>query len=97
MVKKNKFYFQEQSVFLTNYDVNQKIWTKKKKIQKFQLISILCLQVMHDNVHWHCSIDYCIKLILVDENLSENCSYFSLKWFLLNTFGEIYFLQESYK
>ena len=36
---------------------------------------------MHDYVHWHCS--YCDKLILVDENLCENCSYFTLILFLL--------------
>ena len=24
---------------------------------------------MHDYVHWHCSIDHCVKLSLVHENL----------------------------
>ena len=41
---------------------------KKSLIPKFQLIPILRLQVMQNcNVHWHCSIDYRIKLSLVDE------------------------------
>ena len=55
------------------YDMNQKILTKKWLFPNFQLIPILHLQVMHDNGHWHCSIDYCVKLILVDETLCENC------------------------
>ena len=50
-----------------------------------------------DYMHWHCSI-YChVKLILVDENLCENCFYFTMKWLLLNSFGEMCFLEESYK
>ena len=70
---------------------------RMRSFPKFHLIPILCLQVMHDCVDWHCSTDYCVKLILVDENLCENCFYFSLKWFLLNSFGEMCFLEESYK
>ena len=31
----------------------------------------LHLQVMHDCVHWHCSIDYYVKLSLVDETLCK--------------------------
>ena len=42
---------------------------------------------MHNYVHWHCSIDYCVKLILIDENLCENYLYFTQKWFLFNYFG----------
>ena len=39
------------------YDINLKILIKKKRLlPKFQLIPILRLQVMHDYVHWHCSI-----------------------------------------
>ena len=30
-------------------------------------------------------IDYRIKLVLVDDNSCENSSYFTLKWFLLNS------------
>ena len=59
--------------------MNQKIWIKKKKrkkkerslVLKFQLIPILCFQVMHDYVHWHCSIDDCANLSLVDETLCK--------------------------
>ena len=36
---------------------------KKKLFPKFQLIQIFGLQVMHDFVYWHSSIDYCVKLI----------------------------------
>ena len=59
--------------------MNQKTQTKKKLFLKFQLIPILHLQVMHDYVHWHCSIDYCVKLILINKNLCENCFYFTPK------------------
>ena len=37
---------------------------------------------INDHVHWHCSTDYCVKLILVNENLCKNWFYFALKWFL---------------
>ena len=39
------------------------------------LIPNLRLQGMHDYVHWHCPIDYCVKLILLGKNLCENCSF----------------------
>ena len=45
------------------YDIDQKLLTKKKQKQKqkqnseFYLILILCLQVTHDFVHLHCSVD----------------------------------------
>ena len=44
---------------------------KKRPFPKFWLIQILCLQVMHDYscMHWHCPIDYCVKLSLVDKAL----------------------------
>ena len=32
----------------------------KRLFPKFQLMPILRLQVMHDYVHWHCSIDFCM-------------------------------------
>ena len=35
--------------------------------------------------------------ILVNENLCENCFYFTMKRFLLNSFWEMCFLEESYK
>ena len=77
--------------------MNQKILTKKQLFLKFQLIPILCLQVKLDFVQWHCSMDYGAKLILVNKNLWANCSYFTLKCFLRNSFREMCFLAESYK
>ena len=65
-------------------DVYKKKKKKKKKkslFPKFQLIPILHLQVMHDYVTSHCSIGYCVELIIVDNNFCENCSHFILKWF----------------
>ena len=61
------------------YDMNKKILTKTSLFPKYQLIPILHLQVMHDYVHWHYSIDFCVELILVDEDLCESCFYFTLK------------------
>ena len=65
----------EYSMILTTSfydDVNQKIQIKKKSLfPKCQLIPVLRLQVMHDYVHWHCSIDHCVKLSLVDEPLCK--------------------------
>ena len=53
----------DSNIFL--YGMNQKMLLKKKEkkslLPKFKLISILHLQVVHDCVHWHCSIDYCVK------------------------------------
>ena len=60
-------------------DINK----EKGYFQKFQLIPILHLEVVHDYVHWHCSIDSCFKLILIDENLCENCSYITENDFCL--------------
>ena len=45
----------------------------------------------------HCSIDYCGELILVDKNLCENFSFFTLKWFPRNSFGEMCTLDECYR
>ena len=45
-------------------DINQ-----KRVFSKFQFILIFRVQVMHAYVHWHCSIDYSVKLILGHENL----------------------------
>ena len=43
------------------YDMNQKIQTIKV-ISKISVdLNFLCLQLMHDYVYWHCSIDYCVK------------------------------------
>ena len=59
---------------------------KKSLLPKFQLIPILRLQVMHDYVHWHCSIDYRVKLSLVYETLCPKLLSFHKEmisaWFL---------------
>ena len=34
---------------------------KKRLFPKIKLISIFHEQVMQDNAHWPCSIDYCVK------------------------------------
>ena len=54
--------------------ISEDIINKNRLFPKFQLIPILRLQVLHDYVYWHCSIDYCVKLSLVDETLCQ-------KWF----------------
>ena len=38
---------------------------------KFTGSGKLGLKVMHDYMHWHCSIDYCVELSLVDETLCK--------------------------
>ena len=35
------------------------------------MIPILHLQVMHDYVYWHCSIDFCVKSSLVYKTLCK--------------------------
>ena len=72
--------------------MNQKILKKKKTLfQKFQLIPILRSQIT-------CMCDYvvsllhkllCWILILVfDDDLCENCSHITLKWFSLILLGK---------
>ena len=62
------------------YNMNQKMKTNKQTnkslLPKFQLIPIFLLQVMHDYVHWHCSIDYCVKISLVNETLCKTLLLF---------------------
>ena len=46
------------------YGINQKILTKKV-VSKISVNSDFSfIQVMHDYVHWPCSIDYCVKQVL---------------------------------
>ena len=78
----------EWSVILTSFhDMNQKILQKKRKkkgyFAKFHLIQTFYLQAMHDYVHWYCTIDDCVKLILVNKTLCEYCIYFTLNDFCL--------------
>ena len=69
---------------------------KEISFTKFQLIPISCLQVVHEYVHWHCSIDYCVKLIVVDKTFTWKvllfhseiiCAYFLWEHVLL--WGEL--------
>ena len=71
-------------------------YKQKKPISKISVDSNFMLQVMHDDVVFHCSIDHCVELSLVDETLCENCSHFTLKWFQLDSFQECFF-KENYK
>ena len=54
-------HFKKSVILRTSfYDTNQKILMKKGLFPKFHLIPILRLQVIHDCVLWHCSIDHCV-------------------------------------
>ena len=70
---------------------------KKGLFPEFQLISILHFQVMPNYVCFIASIDYCAAYSLVYETFCENCSHFIRKWFQPNSFGEVGFLEKSYK
>ena len=72
----------ESNIF---YDTNQKILQKKG----FIFPRILHLQVMHDYVHWYCSLDCCVKLRnLISEKLYENCFISQWNDFCWNSFGK---------
>ena len=77
----------EQSVILkvSFYDKFRKILTKNGSFQNFNWFHyFVCKSYpVHDYVHWCCSIDCRVKLILGHENLWKNCAYFTLKWFPL--------------
>ena len=59
------------------YDINQKILTKKDNFQTFSWFQFYVdkSQVMHDYVHWHCSIDYCVKLSLVNKTYGKTALF----------------------
>ena len=65
----------EYSVILTTpfYDIYEKILIL---FPKFQLILILHLQVMHDHVHWHCSIDLTAHMKLHETFLLKKWLHF---------------------
>ena len=68
------------------YYMNQNILIQKDYFQNFSWFHFT-LQVMRDYVHTDCAIDYsvlCFKWILIDDNY-------------LNSFEEMYFLEELYK
>ena len=59
-----------------NKQTNKKTKQKQKKFTEysailtaswFQFYIYKLLQVMHDYVHWHCSIDHCVKSSLADK------------------------------
>ena len=50
---------------------------------------------MHDYLHFHCSIDCCFKLSLVDETLCQKWLSFHKDSFLLNSFGEMGFFKRE--
>ena len=52
---------------------------------------------MHDCVCFITPIDYCVEYSLVYGTFCENCSPFILKWFQPNSFGQVYFFEESYE
>ena len=52
------------------YDINKKILTKIGYFQNFSWI-LFSIYKMHDNMHWHCSKDYCVKLSLVGETFAK--------------------------
>ena len=81
------FLWQESVVLPTRINPLIQIWryTPRGLFPKFQLILVLCTSyIVCIHVIWHCSIEFSVKLILVNENLCESCFYFTLKWFLLN-------------
>ena len=62
----------------------KRMWRFKEKVlnSKFQWILNLYLQAIHDDVVFHCSVDYRVELIAFDNNFSEN---FTLKiWLKIN-------------
>ena len=78
-----------------------RIWRYKQKkspFPKFQLIPILCFQVMHDyRCVFHCSHrQLCWIKSLTQDFLWELLSII-LKWFQPNSFGKVYFLEEGYE
>ena len=72
------------SVILTIFLWHESEDTQKNLVSKISVdFNFTNLLVTHDYVVFHWSIDYCVELILVDNNLCENCSNFTLKWFQL--------------
>ena len=72
MCQKECFLFKKEfSVILTTsfYDIESEDVYRKSLLPKFQLIPILHL--IHDYVNWHCSIDNCVKLSLVDKTFCK--------------------------
>ena len=64
------------SFYHTNQKKNKQT-NKAKQKRLFQNFSWFQFYIYNlcDNVHWHCSIDYCVKLTLVDDNYVISASY----------------------
>ena len=86
----------KQTTTTTNKQ-KQKQKTKVRPISKFSFDS----NFTFTNYAWLCALAYCsidcVRLSLDDKTLSKNGYHFILsKWFLHNSFGEMFFLKESY-
>ena len=68
-----------------------------KKFQNFSWFQFYVYKLYDYIYYYHCSIDNCVELNINNNNFCENSSHFILKWFLPNSFGELRFLEESYK
>ena len=64
----------EYSVILKHlfYGMNQKITSKQADFENFSLFQYYIYKLCMICVHWHCSIDYSVKLSLVDETLCKH-------------------------
>ena len=83
-----------ESEDITNKQTNKKqtTTTKKPLFPQVQLIPILCELCCISLLH-----RLCVEFVVVDESLCVNCSHFTLKWFQLNSFREMCFLEENYQ
>ena len=78
-------------LLLESEDINQ-----KSLFPKFQLIPILCFQVMYDYVLVTAPQTTVLHKVS-SMRLSVNCSHFLPKWLQLNSFGEMCFLEGNYQ
>ena len=90
-------YLKEYLVILTTsfYDMNQKIQTKKASKISGDSSSTVTRHACY--VHWHCSIECCVKLSLIKETCAKSCPHFIRKLFQPNSCGEMCYIGKSYK
>ena len=66
--------FSDSNDFLwhESYDINKNKNKNKKKayFQNFSWYQFFIYELMHDYVHWHCSIDYCVKVSRVWQKMA---------------------------
>ena len=78
------------------YFCTEALWRPKWLFPKFSILHKVsyppCIYKLCMIMYIGIASDYCMKSILIKETLCENCFYFTLKWFLLNSFGKICFL-----